>query len=74
MRNVEVDEVEVTIERKTVKTSKARPGRPKSEKPKNKKVMLSFTEEQHEKLLDLAKKEGRALSNFLIMDALEKIK
>lgn len=50
--------------------SKSRAGRPKSEVAKDKKVMLSFTEEEHSQLLDLAKQDGRTLTNLLTLNAL----
>jgi len=48
---------------------KSKAGRPKSEIPKDKKVLLSFTEEVHEQLLALAKRDGRTLTNLLTLNA-----
>jgi len=73
MRTDQIEEVEVTIEKKSKKV-KSRAGRPKSEVPKAKKVLLSFTEEQHSSLLKQAEAEGRTLTNFLTLAALEYIK
>ena len=50
--------------------TKSRAGRPKSEVAKDKKVMLSFTEDEHNQLLSLAKKDGRTLTNLLTLNAL----
>ena len=49
---------------------KSRAGRPKSEVAKDKKVMLSFTEDEHKQLLALAKEDGRTLTNLLTLNAL----
>lgn len=50
--------------------SKSKAGRPKSEVAKDKKVMLSFTEDEHKQLLALAKEDGRTLTNLLTLNAL----
>jgi hypothetical protein len=65
-------EVEVTVEKKAKPASKKKGkiGRPKSEVAKDKKVMLSFTEDEHNQLLALAKQDGRTLTNLLTLNAL----
>jgi len=55
----------------TRKKSKA--GRPKAQIPKNKKVLLSFTEDEHNQLLELANSSGRSLTNLLRLEALDLI-
>ena len=66
------DEVKVSIEtqKKPTRKPKSKAGRPKSEVAKDKKVMLSFTEDEHKQLLALAKEDGRTLTNLLTLNAL----
>ena len=51
------------IEKKIV--AKGKGGRPKISNPKNKKVMVYFTEKEYEKLLSEATQKEIALSSYL---------
>jgi len=52
---------------------KKKPGRPKSKVLKDKKVTLSFTDEEHKQLSMLAKKDERTLTNLITLRALSLI-
>ena len=51
------------IDKKIV--AKGKGGRPKISQPKNKKVMVYFTEMEYEKLVEEATQKEMALSNYL---------
>jgi hypothetical protein len=51
------------IEEKVV--TKGKGGRPKISEPRNKKVMVYFTENEYDKLVVEAKENNMALSNYL---------
>lgn len=75
MRNEEVEEVDVTIEKKSKPAvkKKGKVGRPKTKNKKDKKVMAYFTESEHEQLITIAESQGYSLSNMVRMAALKQI-